>query len=141
MIKFSLNCVILFSLLLFFNCTDNSLEKKKNILGINQKLLSGESYIFNNFRLNAPKDWVLVNPKDSINLVFLSPADSSMMLVNVTNKFDPKGFSKPQYAEFTNNGINFKQNVYQNSIAVVFEIKIKKNNDSLDLYFAADLLL
>ena len=59
-----------------------------------------------------------------------------MMLINVTTKFDPKGFSKPQYAEFTNNGISFKQNVYQNSIAVVFDVKIKKNNDSLSLYFA-----
>ena len=136
MMRFFSNCVVFFFLLLLLNCNDSSLDRKKNILGVNQKLLSGESYIFNNFRLNTPKDWILVNPKDSINLVFLSPLDSSMMLVNVTTKFDPKGFSKPQYAEFTNNGINFKQNVYQNSIAIVFDINVRKDDDSLSLYFA-----
>tara|TARA_X000001036_G_scaffold439920_1_gene493095 strand:- start:1395 stop:1889 length:495 start_codon:yes stop_codon:yes gene_type:complete len=134
--KFRLNTLILFLFLLFSNCTSNSTEGEKHIFYVNQKLLSEESYTSSNFTFNTPKGWVLVNPKDSINLVFLSPIDSSMMLVNITNKFDPMGFSKPQYAEFTNNGINFQQNVYQNSIAVVFDIKIKKNNDSLSLYYA-----
>ena len=135
MIKFSSNRVIFFSLLLFFNCTDNSLEKK-NILGMNQKLLSEESYIFNNFRFNTPKDWILVNPKDSINLVFLSPLDSSILLVNVTQKFDSSGFPESRYAEFSNNGIEFEQNVFQNMVAIIFDIKVRKGNDSLSLYFA-----
>jgi len=135
MIKFSSNCLIFFSFLLFFNCTDNSLEKK-NILGMNQKLLSEESYIFNNFRLNTPKDWILVNPKDSINLVFLSPLDSSILLVNVTQKFDSSGFPESRYAEFSNNGIEFEQNVFQNMVAIIFDIKVRKGNDSLSLYFA-----
>ena len=103
---------------------------------MNQKLLSGESYIFNNFRLNTPKDWILVNPKDSINLIFLSPMDSSILLVNVTQKFDSSGFKESRYAEFSNNGIDFEQNVFQNSVAIVFDIKVRKDNDSLSLYFA-----
>ena len=134
--KFRLVILILFLFLLFSSCTKNSTEEEKRVFYVNQKLLSEESYTFNNFTFNTPKGWVLVNPKDSVNIVFLSPIDSSMMLVNITSKYDPMGFPKPQYAEFTNNGINFQQNVYQNSIAVVFDIKIKKNNDSLSLYYA-----
>ena len=81
-----------------------------------------------------------MNPKDSINLVFLSPIDTSMMLVNIINKFDPSLFSKPQYATFINNEIKFQQNVYQNSKAVVFDIKVQNNDDSLSFYFAVPRL-
>ena len=102
--------------------------------------MSAKSYTFQNFTFNTPKGWVLMNPKDSINLVFLSPIDSSMMLVNITNKFDPSLFSKPQYATFINNEIKFQQNVYQNSKAVVFDIKVQNNDDSLSLYFAVPRL-
>lgn len=136
MIRFNSKHVVFFSLSLFINCNDISLERKKNILGVNQKLLSEESYIFNNFRLNTPKDWVLVNPKDSINLIFLSPIDSSMLLVNVTQKFDSSGFLESRYAEFSNNGIDFEQYVFQNSVAIVFDIKVRRDDDSLGLYFA-----
>ena len=136
MIRFNSNRGLFFFLLFFVNCNDSSLDREKNILVINQKLLSGESYIFNNFRFNTPKDWILVNPKDSINLVFLSPIDSSILLVNVTQKFDSSDFPESHYAEFSNNGINFEQNVFQNSVAIVFDIKVQKDNDSLSLYFA-----
>ena len=86
--------------------------------------------------MNTPKDWILVNPKDSINLVFLSPLDSSILLVNVTQKFDSSGFPESRYAEFSNNGIEFEQNVFQNKVAIIFNIKVRKGNDSLSLYFA-----
>jgi hypothetical protein len=43
-----------------------------------------------------------------------------MMLVNITNKFDPPFF--------------------QNSKAVVFDIKVQNNDDSLSLYFAVPRL-
>ena len=136
MIRFNSNCGFLFFLLFFFNCDNSSLDGEKNILVINQKLLSEESYIFNNFRLNTPKDWILVNPEDSINSAFMSPIDSSILLVNVTQKFDSSDFPESRYAEFSNNGIDFEQNVFQNSVAIVFDIKVRKDNDSLNLYFA-----
>ena len=136
MIRLNSNCGFFFFFLIFFNCNDSSLDREKNILVINQKLLSGESYIFNNFRFNTPKDWILVNPKDSINLVFLSPIDSSILLVNVTQKLDSSDFPESRYAEFSNNGIDFEQNVFQNSVAIIFDIKVRKDNDSLCLYFA-----
>ncbi len=94
--------------LLFYQCIDTS-SNRKSILTINEKLLAEKSYTFQNFTFNTPKCWVLMNPKDSINLVFLSSIDSSMMLVNITNKFDPSLFSKPQYAAFINNKIKFQQ--------------------------------
>ena len=137
--RLSSNILLFFLTLLIYQCNDTS-ANRKNILNINQKLLSTKSYTFQNFTFNTPKGWVLMNPKDSINLVFLSPIDSSMMLVNITNKFDPSHFLKPQYAEFTNNEIKFQQNVYQNSKAVVFDIKVQNNDDSLSLYFAVPRL-
>ena len=137
--RFSSNILLFFLTLLIYQCTDTS-TNRKNILNINEKLLSAKSYTFQNFTFNTPRGWVLMNPKDSINLVFLSPIDSSMMLVNITNKFDPSFFSKPQYAAFINNEIKFLQNVYQNSKAVVFDIKVQNNDDSLSLYFAVPRL-
>ena len=137
--RLSSNILLFFLTLLIYQCTDTSINRK-NILNINEKLLSAKSYTFHNFTFNMPKGWVLMNPKDSINLVFLSPIDSSMMLVNITNKFDPSFFSKPQYAAFINNEIKFLQNVYQNSKAVVFDIKVQNNDDSLSLYFAVPRL-
>ena len=137
--RLSSNILLFFLTLLIYQCTDTS-TNRKNILNINEKLLSAKSYTFQNFTFNTPKGWVLMNPKDSINLVFLSPIDSSMMLVNITNKFDPSFFSKPQYAAFINNEIKFLQNVYQNSKAVVFDIKVQNNDDSLSLYFAVPRL-
>ena len=137
--RFSSNILLFFLTLLIYQCTDTS-TNRKNILNINEKLLSAKSYTFQNFTFNTPRGWVLMNPKDSINLVFLSPIDSSMMLVNIINKFDPSFFSKPQYAAFINNEIKFLQNVYQNSKAVVFDIKVQNNDDSLSLYFAVPRL-
>jgi len=137
--RLSSNTLIFFLNLLFYQCIDTP-SNRKNILNINEKLLSEKSYTFQNFTFNTPKGWVLMNPKDSINLVFLSPIDSSMMLVNIINKFDPSLFSKPQYATFINNEIKFQQNVYQNSKAVVFDIKVQNNDDSLSFYFAVPRL-
>ena len=137
--RLSSNILLFFLTLLIYQCTDTS-TNRKNILNINEKLLSAKSYTFKNFTFNTPKGWVLMNPKDSINLVFLSLIDSSMMLVNITNKFDPSFFSKPQYAAFINNEIKFLQNFYQNSKAVVFDIKVQNNDDSLSLYFAVPRL-
>tara|TARA_E500000331_G_scaffold350382_1_gene395161 strand:- start:907 stop:1383 length:477 start_codon:yes stop_codon:yes gene_type:complete len=137
--RLSSSILLFFLTLLFYQCTDTS-TNRKNIVNINEKLLSAKSYTFQNFTFNTPKGWVLMNPKDSINLVFLSPIDSSMMLVNITNKFDPSLFSKPQYAAFINNEIKFQQNVYQNSKAVIFDIKVQNNDDSLSFYFAVPRL-
>ena len=63
------NIPVVFLTLLFYQCTDTS-SNRKNILNINEKLLSAKSYTFQNFTFNTPKGWVLMNPKDSINLVF-----------------------------------------------------------------------
>ena len=97
--RLSSNTLIFFLNLLFYQCIDTS-TNRKNILNINEKLLSAKSYTFQNFTFNTPKGWVLMNPKDSINLVFLSPIDSSMMLVNITNKFDPSFFQNLSMQRF-----------------------------------------
>ena len=86
--RLSSSTLIFFLTLLFYQCIDTS-SNRKGILAINEKLWSEKSYRSKNFKFNTSKGWVLMNPKDSINLVFLSPIDSSMMLVNITNKFDP----------------------------------------------------
>jgi hypothetical protein len=58
--RLSSNTLIFFLTLLFYQCIDTS-SNRKNILNINEKLLSEKSYTFQNFTFNTPKGWVLMN--------------------------------------------------------------------------------
>ncbi len=127
--------VLIFTLFLF-NCT----QKKSNlieevVLQYDNSLLETKQFTSNGFSFKTPLKWIKVTADSSAHQLFLDQNDSSTMIVN-SQLPDVSNFIEPQVSFFKHNKVSFEQSVYQNNIMIMFALKMKSTNDSLNIIYA-----
>lgn len=127
---------ILLLMLIYSSCAQEKSPSQNDVLiQVDPELLSSENHSIRSFSFQIPKGWTPLSAGDSLTRIFIDPIDSSMMLVN-TPKPNLSAFGEAQNSTFYHNEIAFSQNVYQNELMVLFEIKLRATSDSTDLYYA-----